>query len=44
MFHFTFSDGKVELLDPPSDSKPGEFVFAEGYDRETAGGKYIVIT
>ena len=32
------SDDKVELLDPPSDSKPGEFVFVEGYERETVGG------
>ena len=34
-----FSDDKVELLDPPSNSKPGECVFVEGYERETVGGK-----
>ena len=34
-----FSDDKVELLDPPSNSKPGECVFVEGYERETIGGK-----
>ena len=38
-----FSDGKVELLDPPSDSKPGEYVFVEGYERETAGGKCTIV-
>ena len=38
-----FSDDKVELLDPPSNSEPGDCVFVEGYERETVGGKYDVV-
>jgi hypothetical protein len=34
-----FSDDKVELLDPPFNSEPGECVFVEGYERKTLGGK-----
>ncbi len=34
-----FSGDKVELLDPPFNSEPGECVFVEGYERKTLGGK-----
>lgn len=27
------SDGRIEPLDPPADSAPGDRVFAEGYDK-----------
>ena len=38
MYTLYFRDDKVELLDPPSNSKPGEYVFVEGYEREIVGG------
>lgn len=41
---FTCSDSKVELLDPPSDSKPGEIVLVEGYEREKCGGLWMYLT
>ena len=28
----------MEPLDPPADSKPGDRVFVDGYQHETAGG------
>ena len=28
-----FSDANIEPLDPPADSKPGDRVYAEGYDK-----------
>lgn len=34
-----YSDDKVELLDPPFNSEPGECIFVEGYEREIVGGK-----
>ena len=32
-----YSDGKVEPLDPPSGSKPGDKIFVEGYTVEASG-------
>ena len=32
-----FSDTNIEPLDPPAGSKPGDRVYAEGYDK--LGGK-----
>ena len=31
-------DDRVEPLDPPADSKPGDRVFVDGYQDEMAGG------
>ena len=31
-----YSDGKVEPLDPPSGSKPGDKIFVEGYTVEAS--------
>ena len=34
-----FSEINIEPLDPPADSKPGDRVYAEGYDK--LGGMYL---
>ena len=39
-----FSDDKVELLDPPFNSEPGECVFVEGFEREIVGGKCNILS
>ena len=36
-------DDRVEPLEPPADSKPGDRVFVDGYQHETAGGMCSVI-
>ena len=37
-----YSDGKVEPLDPPSGSKPGDKIFVEGYTVEASGAGQLV--
>jgi len=34
------SDTKIEPLDPPAESKPGDRVYAEGYDNGTGDSVY----
>ena len=39
-----FREDKVEPLDPPADSKPGDRVYVDGYQHDVAGGTIQIHT